>query len=126
MNKEQLQNISKLEPSKRYNYFIKKVVDFNEMYLLENKVGLATYIYENKVYVPIWSEYEIAGTFINEDFSACTVEKIDLDELLNDLLPMLKEQSIGIAVFPVDNDRGIICECDFIEKDIKDEMCKYE
>lgn len=53
MNKE-AENVLKLDNRKKYEYFIKKVADFEEVWSLRDEDGWATLGTEDKVFFPIW------------------------------------------------------------------------
>lgn len=124
MNNEMINALVNADSNKRYEYFIKKIADNEVAYGLFND-GWALYESDGNTYFPLWSEKEFAELCIKDEFKSYEVEEIDLEDILNELLYKLKDENIGIAVFPTNNDIGVCVDCNKARNDIEDELAKY-
>ena len=60
MRNSKIDNVINLTASERYDYFIRKVADFEEVWGLKDAEGWALMGSEEQVLFPIWSEKEFA------------------------------------------------------------------
>ena len=77
MNKEVI-NVLNTDRKKQYEYFIKKIVDYEEVWSLKETDGWATLGIENDMFFPIWPKKEFAEICIGDEWKNYYPEKIDL------------------------------------------------
>jgi len=127
LRKEEILNVSKLEPFKRYKYFIKKIADFEELWTLKNDVGdLAISGADDKVLIAFWSAEDFTNSCQNGVWENYHPVKITMDELEEEILPMIREKGYLIDVFPVNNKSGFVVSIDEFVRDLNEELENYE
>lgn len=61
MHIKQLESVFKLESKKRYGYLIRKIADFEEVFLIADKKGkYVTCGNDNEMIIPIWPQLKFA------------------------------------------------------------------
>lgn len=123
LNRE-VENILKINNNKQYEYFLKIVADFEEIWSLRDNDGWATLGMENNIFFPIWPKKEFANICINDEWENCYAESIDLYEFLEVWISGLKEDNIRITVMWHEG-KGIDVGWDGLKKDIEYELQKY-
>lgn len=93
MSKE-VENVLKLDNRKKYEYFIKKIADFGEVWSLRNTEGWITSGEGDDFFFPVWAKKEFAELYIKGDWQDCACEAIDIDDFLENWLEGLKEDGI--------------------------------
>lgn len=92
MNK--IDGLLSASPEKRYKNFISTVVDHEEVWLLSNEDGYATYDDENYTNLLVWAEKQFAEMFADRD-TAVSIEIHDFCELCKEM----HDDNIGFLVF---------------------------
>ncbi|HHW38526.1 MAG TPA: DUF2750 domain-containing protein [Bacillales bacterium] len=116
--------VIKLPADKRYEYFIKKVVDFEEIWGLYNDGWAMTQDDTGKMLMPFWPKKEFAELCSIGEWSDLSPESIDLEEFINDWLPGIKDDGYRVSVF-WNNDDSAVLEVDTLLKDLGSELEKY-
>lgn len=98
MRNSKIDNVINLTASERYDYFIRKVADFEEVWGLKDAEGWALMGSEEQVLFPIWSEKEFAELCKWDNYQPTP---IPLDDFMEKLLPKLEKDSVMLAVFPL-------------------------
>jgi hypothetical protein len=106
-----------LSARERYGYFIQLAVDNEEAWGLKNEEGWMLAGdgsdeddggHEHDAF-PIWPHPDFATACAVGDWQGAVAEPIGLDELMEDLLPILEEDGLSLAVFPTpDGDSAIV------------------
>ncbi|WP_295181277.1 DUF2750 domain-containing protein, partial [uncultured Christiangramia sp.] len=69
MNKKKVDNVIKLSCKDRYGYLIRKVADFEKIFLIcDSFGGLVTIGDSNLKSIPVWPEKEFAELFLTNDW----------------------------------------------------------
>ncbi len=125
MNIKEFEAVIKQPPNIRYEYFIKKVADYGEVWGLYND-GWATADdgYGNSC-LPFFPRKEFAQNNAIEEWLGYEPESIDVYEFIEDWLTGMKEDKIKVSVFPNDNDTAIV-EVDVLLRDLEEDLAKYE
>ena len=88
MHPKELETVFNLHQNKRYEYFIKKVADFEEVWGLKQEDGWATTGDDKGTfYLSFWPKKEFAELCITDEWSEYYAEVISLDEFIGDWLP---------------------------------------
>lgn len=124
MLSQEMSNVLKSDKKIQYEYFIKKIADYEEVWSLRDEEGWATLGVENKEFFPVWPKKEFAELCISEEWSNYYSESIELEEFLEDWVDGLKEDGIRITVMWY-NGSGIDIEWDRLKEDIEHELEKY-
>lgn len=107
---------------KRYRNFISTVADREEVWLLENGEGYATFDDEEKIYLLVWPEQEFAKWFSKEDENAVSIE---VHEFCRRCLEMKDDSKIQFMVFPTEKDSWVV-DTETILANILEELDRVE
>ena len=126
MHPDKLKNIFNLSAEDRYGYFISKVADFEEVWLIKDGNRYVTLGDTNdQITIPVLPEKEFADLLLTEDWSECIVERMDLYKFM-DWLDQLQEENIRIAGFPKDNFKAVVVEPEEMKNHLLYELQQYE
>lgn len=127
LNERAIENISLLEPFKRYQYFIKKVADFEEVWILVNQNNdIAFAEIESKILIPLWSGKEFASSCMEGVWNNYYPKKVDLKSFYTEVLPFVNEKDALLDVFPVKNRSGFVVAFEEFNRDLDEELENYE
>lgn len=125
MNNKELENVLKLGAPERYEYFIKKVIDLEEIWGLYNN-GWVEAEDDNGVKVlPFWPRQEFAKVCASNEWKTCTPKSIDLDVFINRWIPGMQKDGKKPCIFYTDKDKGIVIECQRLLNDLELELENY-
>jgi hypothetical protein len=100
MNQQKLNNIFALESKERYGYLLRKVADFETIYLITDKDDQFVYIGStNASVLPVWPEKEFAALFLTDTWKDCKVVEYNIHDFI-DWLNELEKEKIDLAGFP--------------------------
>ncbi len=98
-----------LSARERYGYFVQLAVDSGETWGLKNDEGWVLAGDEERDALPLWPHPDFAAACALGDWAKAVPQPIALDELLADLIPILEEDGISVAVFPgPDGDSAVV------------------
>ena len=127
MHPKQIENIFSLTPKQRYEHFVSKVCDWEELWILEDKHAnyLIVTPQENLEYLPIWPHADYAASF-REVYPSFTPTKVDLNTFIEKWLQTLNDDGIKIGVLPnLDISVWIIDPFD-LKEELENELKQYE
>lgn len=125
LNEEEIKNVCKLEGSKRYQYFIKRVADNNKLWGLYND-GWALVSDGKRKYLPIWSHIEFAKLNQVGDWCDYTPEVIELQDFITNKLPQMQDDGLSTCVFLTLKDYGVCPDNTRLKNDLLNELELYE
>jgi len=125
MNSKELESVTKLNGSERYNYAIKKIADWEEVWGLYNNGWTLVSDGENECF-PIWPHAEYAATCATNEWEGNEPKAIELEVWMKKWLPGLEEDQKMIAVFPTPNNKGVVVSVARLQEDLNDEIALYE
>ena len=125
MHVKKYQNIIELNNSERYNYLIRKVADFETVYLIYGKVfQMSTYQINGIECVLVFPEKNFAEKHIeSEKFKS--VKKKNLYKFINWLAKDTSDK-LNLAVFPNRQNEVKIVKSSELKNDILKECQQYE
>lgn len=126
MHPDKLTNISNLSPADRYGYFIKKVADFQQVWLIQDNGQYVT-LGDNteELSIPVWPEKEYAELLLTDDWKDFTVESMEVHEFM-DWLDQLQLENIKVAGFPLTNLNAVVVNADEMKNHLLYELQQYE
>ncbi|CAM3879564.1 DUF2750 domain-containing protein [Litorimonas haliclonae] len=122
---KQIAAVLKLNAPERYNHFVKKVVDYEEVWGLFSDGWATTQDDKNNKLVPLWPQQEYALLNATGDWIDFEPKAILLDEFLDMFVSELQASNYGLSVFYVDGVGGVDIEICQIITDLKAELSKY-
>lgn len=122
---EDINKLFKKPGEKRYDYFIKKVAENEEVYGLSDEEGWALLgDDEDADILPLFPAAELAESFrVAMDFEEYKVEALDVAELMA-WLDDLETDGMLVAVFPNLELNGAVVEAQHLKADLQKEFDK--
>lgn len=124
MHEKELATVSGLTPEKRYEYFIKKVADYEEVWSLYKDGWVLSQDDFGNTLFPIWPKEEFAELCAVNEWSKSEIKAIDLYEFIENLAPSLKKDGIKFDVFS-NNESSILRDIDNLLRDLNEELENY-
>ncbi|GAC44105.1 DUF2750 domain-containing protein [Paenibacillus popilliae] len=124
MNEKEFNAVIKLPANIRYEYFIKKVVSWEEVWGLFDDGWAMTEDDDGKLMMTFWPKKEFAEFCVFEEWSDYKPQSITLDEFITDWLPGLKKDGYKPSIF-WNRDDSAVLDIDILLEDLKEELEKY-
>ena len=100
MNQQKIDNIFALDSKERYGYLLRKVADFERIYLIADNENKYVMIGSNDLSViPVWPEKEFAKLFLTDSWKNYNVVEYDIHDFI-DWLTDLEKDNVEFAGFP--------------------------
>jgi hypothetical protein len=127
MNSHKHQNIFNLPAKERYGYFVRKVADFQTIWLIRDEEGIVMLggDEDHSQSIPVWPEKEFASLLLTGDWESCRLEEMPLDEFLL-WLDELQKESTQIATFPKEGLQSIVVNAEEMKAHLLHELEQYE
>ncbi len=126
MHPDKHKNIFNLSPQDRYGYFIRKVADFEEVWLIHEKGQYVTLgENEEQIAIPVWPEKEFAKLMLMDDWKGYTVESMNVHDFV-EWLDTLEGEGYKIAGFPGIDLKGVVVTADEMKNHIIYELQQSE
>ena len=111
----------------RYKYSIKRIADADCLWTIISSDGSYCLIADNGCQMfPIWPFKEYAEMYLGGKAVGFDVVSIDLNKFENEVIDIICDNNIPLAVFPVsDGDTGKIVYLDTFVKDLSVELENY-
>jgi hypothetical protein len=101
--KQAIESILKLTAKERFEYSIKTIAGTEVIYLLDGKDDWICLQDDNgKEYLMIFPESEFAELSMEWNPQANSIDEMELENFLEDTIPMMVENDIKLAIFPLD------------------------
>lgn len=127
MNDKQYEAVLALDSFKRYDHFVSKVADWQQLWGVKSDEGwLVPVAPEDFEYFPLWPHPEYAQKVTDENFPGHQAVEISLKELLEHWLPLFEQDKIKVAVFPNSEWTFWCMEPHELKEELQNEMAKYE
>jgi hypothetical protein len=127
MSDDQLESILGLSCEERYDYFLSKVGEDKEIWILVNADNQFLKIYaddDDFEYLPIWPQSELAINYCKNS-TELSPKSISLPEFLEKWVAGLKKDKLEIGVFPgLDSDIWITGP-EELKKDLQEELSNF-
>ncbi|USY50010.1 DUF2750 domain-containing protein [Bacillus altitudinis] len=125
MHPKELETTMQLPAKKCYDYFIKKIVDFEEVWSLRNEKGWV--MSEDDYRVPqlhFWPTEEHAAFCAIDQWEKTVPEMIDLDDFIEEWLPGMLADGINPSIF-YNRNNSLSIEIQTLKEDIEEELKNY-
>ncbi|WP_139489508.1 DUF2750 domain-containing protein [Brevibacillus dissolubilis] len=124
MNIKEFESVIRQPANKRYAYFIKKVVDSENVWGLYQDGWAVTEDNDGNRLLPFWPRREFAEHCAVDGWADYTAECIDLYEFMDEFLPRLIEDGLKPSIFLNNNDSAVL-EVETLLGDLRAELEKY-
>ena len=125
MRPQEFANVAKLLPKARYEYFIKKVADHEELWGLWDEGWALLADEEEAELVPVWPHPDFAKAYANGEWQNFHPRLIELDDWLEEWIPEMLKDHRKVAVFPTADRLTTTAEPSRLRADLESELDKY-
>jgi hypothetical protein len=125
MHPKQIEAVLKLPAPARYDHFIKVVADRQKAWGLFSDGWALAATSEGKPVFPLWPAREYAELAAVGDWTGYEPRDINIEELVDGLLPSLGERGTVLGVSPTPADKGVLPEISVFETDLRIELAKF-
>lgn len=126
INAQHFTNVSKLLAPERYDYFVKRVADWGQGWTLQDERGwVAGADDEGVIHVPLWCHPLFAEMCLKGEWSKAKVVALDLDDLLDNVLPQLERDHQFVSVMQVAEKGGVSVAPKRLRDDLLSELDKF-
>lgn len=126
VSEKQVQALLKLDGPKRYDHFIKHVVDCEQAWGLYKDGWAMGGDDSGTPTFPLWPAKEYAILCANGDWAACEPSEIPLDDLVEELLPNLDRDGVIPSIFRTPEGQAAMPTVELLLADLRNEMLRYE
>ena len=125
ISQKQIESVIMLTGSKRYKYFIKVIVDWEEVWgLYQNGWALAATDDGQKVF-PVWPTKEYAMLCSEKEWAGYEPKSFSLVNFMDELIPILKNDGVLLGIFYTQLDKGVTLAVDQVLEDLHQELENY-
>lgn len=126
INDSEITNVSKLTAFDRYEYFLKRAVDFEELWMLKSSDHeFVLSDIEDQTLITFWSNEEYVKQCLIDDWRDYYPIKYSMDEFYDLIVPIIKKHNYLVEIFPIPNKTGFIVDLDEFLRDIQEEDTNY-
>jgi Protein of unknown function (DUF2750) len=125
INVKQMQAILSLPAPKRYDHFVKRVVGWGCVWMLDDDDWVLAETDDGTSILPIWPDREYAERCISGDWDKCSAKSLPLEQFLDVLVPSMIEKGIEPGVFFSDEKGAINVQLHELVRDLRSEMKRY-
>lgn len=123
---KKIENILKMSEDERYDYFIRKVVDFEELWgLSDDGWALLGDNDGNRIFA-LWPEKEFAVLCSVDQWKDYKPEVITLDNFIEKWIPGMTNDKTLVNVFLTPNAKGTVISPNDLYGELKEELEQYE
>ena len=126
LNGKEFENVVHLPPQKRYEYFVKKVADWREVWSLWNDGWVLMGDKDGDEMVPVWPHALFAEASAVGEWLGYEPRRISLEEWLTRWTPGMEVDHRRVAVFPVFEGQTTTASPLKLKIDLELELAKYE
>ena len=123
---KELHAILGLDGPRRYDHFIKHVVDCEQAWGLYSDGWAMGSDDDGRPTFPLWPAHQYASLCAVGEWADCEPTEIPLEDLVSELLPRLKEDGVAPSVFRTPAGQSVMPSVDQMLTDLKNEMARYE
>src|SRR4051794_12953011 len=120
IEKEEIGRLLALPAGDRAVQFFQLLADWEEAWALRDADGWV--VAKATDALPLWPHADFATACAQGPWEGATPEPLPLDDLLEELLPLLEEDGLKVAVFPSPEDPGLLLEPSEVRERIEREL----
>ena len=126
MNPKKFSTIIALPGPKRYAHFVKSVAGWGYAWGLYDDGWASMGTDDGRITFPLWPAEEFAAELAKEEWLHFVPRKIDVNDILQEIIPRLRKDGELVAVFPTPGQKGVLPELDQLEHDLREELSRVE
>lgn len=125
MKTEEIRALIQKPPADRYEYFIKRIADREELWGLFNDGWAMAGTDDDRTVFPVWPAEEYARLCADDYWAEFVPKPIPIYDFLNDSLPRFQENGLLIGVFPTPENNGVVVNVEDFARDLNSELSNY-
>lgn len=125
MDNKKIINLLSLSSEERYEYFIRKTVDFEKIWGLYNN-GWATSEFNGDHVIPFWPEETFAELCATNEWVHYHPKAISLNDFIERWITGMQTDSHGALIFPTPHGQGVLVPLSKLKIDLLQEKEQYE
>ncbi|MHA3788660.1 DUF2750 domain-containing protein [Flavobacterium hauense] len=115
-----------LSPNELYPHFLKTIAETDELWtLIDNDGRFALFEVNNKTVFSVWPDETSIESNITPDWQDYIPFKINLDELEETIIPLIRQNNYFINIFPVDSRTGYLVALNDFVRELNRELKNY-
>jgi hypothetical protein len=122
---QQLAAVVTLPGPDRYEYFVKRVADSQEVWGLYQDGWALAKTDDGTLVFPMWPASDYASLCAEFEWDGYDAQSFSVEELLDDLLPQLEQDRVLPGIFYTPGDKGITPTVAQLREDLAYELGKY-
>ena len=126
INDQKLRAVTALAGPERYSHFVKVVADQRKAWGLYQDGWALTADEDGNFYFPLWPAKPYAEQCVLGVWKDYAAKEIDLEDLLNSLMPKLASSGSLLAIFPTPQEKGVVPPLELLETDLRSELSRME
>ena len=130
VSKQELEAVIALSPEKRYNYFVKRICDWEQVWTLyEDDYIVLNEAKNGKLYILLFPFKDFAEHYATNTrgMKGVSYKSFEINEFLETIIKKLQANNVSNAlVFPVANGYGLNVSMSDMVKDIQSELENYK
>ena len=124
MNQQEFAAVIMQPAAIRYEYFIKKTADYEEVWGLYNEGWATAQDDLGNTLIPFFPNKKFAEAFAKEEWEGFRAKRIELGHFLEKWLPGMKSDGVKPSIFPTDTNSAVM-DVDSLRKDLETELENY-
>lgn len=124
LEQARVKQILQMDDAQRATYFLKEVVENNQLWILTDEHGCVMLNTEEEDCVPVWPNQEFAQAWATDEWQACQAKAISLNKWFSRWTHGLADDELAIVVFPSQTEQGLVYYSDELEHDLKQQQSK--
>jgi len=120
IEEEEVRRLLALPPEDRAVSFFQLAADWEEAWGLRDADGWI--VAQETDALPLWPHAAFAEACARGPWEGAAPEPVALDDLLEDLLPLLQEDGLRIAIFPSPEDPGLLLAPEEVRERLEREL----
>jgi len=130
VSKQELEAVTALSPEKRYNYFVKRICDWEQVWTLyEDDYIVLNEAKNDKLYILLFPFKDFAEHYATNtrEMKGVSYKSFELCEFLETIVKKLQMNKVNHAlIFPVADGYGLNVSMEDMVKDIQTELENYK
>ncbi|MBK1891092.1 DUF2750 domain-containing protein [Undibacterium sp. 14-3-2] len=120
-------SVTRLEGSERYEHFVKRVADWQNVWGLKNETGWVSAEDDSgNRGIPVWPHPDYAAACAKDEWAGNQPTPIEVQEFVAIWLPNMANDNVHVAVFPTTSMKGVMVPALQLRDDLQEELADYE